>query len=130
MYLYSPLRPGDNPRVTYGVGSSLYTTFPSMFNYWAGEVTEYTLVSYEYSGKTPGLPPAEDFYSLYTEFDAIRSGQFTSTMLGSHTLNVTLADENESRFYFTMTVIVNLDTETVTTRDRKEDLHLTQEEIE
>ena len=41
---------------------------------------------------------------------------------------MTLADENDSRFSFTLTVIVN--TKPVSTRDIKEDLRLSGEEIE
>lgn len=92
--------------MTYGVGQALFTTFPSILGSDLLLMTDYNLVSYEYEIVKSTLPDAEDFYVVLASLDSIRSGEFTSSHVGIHSLNVTIQDNNGARSSFELTVTV------------------------
>ena len=79
--------------VKYTVGQALWTTFPILHDGEGHGSAPWDLISFDYVDKVESMPwPASQFYRVSAESSRIYGHEFREENVGTHTLNVTIAD--------------------------------------
>ena len=98
----APFIDGMTSTVIFKLGEALWVTMPVISDAEEDGTTPFNLVDFDYSTdyEETQLPPANEFFKIDMSAGYILSKTFTQDHEGSHSLNVTIADDFGSQVWF------------------------------